>query len=985
MARDYLDAFSRGLRLRPLASEALRELRGRDSPNWELLTVDRALAVGLAVADFASGMLVGANTLMERGQRAMAAAKAAAIEIDDADYYWLADRLGRVCEQMNDSSMHRILSEHGVPDAFRRAMARTGMLELWGPQREAVDKGLLGDDEGGRNLVVSVPTGAGKTLIAELAILNALQGEESAWAVYVTPSRALVNQVSNDLRRRLKEVGITVRTVLAGAEQSFFLGDELDLLSTAKSVTVITPEKLDAYYRNARELFDSCRLVVFDEVHKLSEPNRGPLIESLVSRFLVLQAQTRLVLLSGAISNHDEIANWLGPGTSSVIVRKRPNRQVRGLAVRHSFSPRAPRMTQQGIFRRVDFTGGLLLVHEEEDLDSPLEMQIEDVFRGHLTEGRRAGGWWEIRSRSRSTRNQHAVGIAETLSRTPGTILVFTQTTTEAESTCGALHLLLGEEGELERERLAGFLAGELGESHQLVAFCREGKAYHHSRLPTAVQRALELGLEQGWIKVMFATGTLKEGLNTPATYVVIVGDSYFDESEDRLVPLAETDFENLAGRAGRPFRETEGLVILVPNNLTTARSSGSRYLLVGDEALRARSQLNRLAALLEDAPEEVVSLPAADQSLILGLRAAGIGDGESLNRFFEQTLWSVQEEDAERAGRVAAGVDQALQQTQNRIGDDRLSVASRTGLSLTSVELLYDRLESHAALFSLSPTHSEDQNQLLAVLMDAVENLEEVKQGYLRREIEWNRHIPPLQEWIRGSPYDSVKEAAISSGALAENANLGHAVKYSADLSTWLSWVFGASCLVLQSLVGELSTSVGVLPLLVKYGVPSAPAAYISMLGVSDRYSAQILAERYAETQRPASPTEISAWLSDLSERDEELEALFERGSFRLELLRRQAFGTRLGALPYLFTRFETDRSVQPGATFSVGEEAGKVLLKAGDGSAVGEVSDPDLARNFARGSLESIVAVTTSTPRNGTGTIVLIRQRLTERMTSN
>src|SRR5439155_4695357 len=122
---------------------------------------------------------------------------------------------------MATSSMHRILSEHRVPSSFRRSMAKSGVFELWSPQIAAIDKGLL-QQENAPHLLVSIPTGSGKTLVAELAILNALRGDESGWGVYVTPSRALVSQVSNDLRRRLRDSGISVRTVIAGAEQGAF-------------------------------------------------------------------------------------------------------------------------------------------------------------------------------------------------------------------------------------------------------------------------------------------------------------------------------------------------------------------------------------------------------------------------------------------------------------------------------------------------------------------------------------------------------------------------------------------------------------------------------------------------------------------------------------------------------------------------------------------------------------------------------------------
>src|SRR6266700_2351920 len=62
------------------------------------------------------------------------------------------------------------------------------------------------------NLVVSLPTGAGKTLVAEFAVLTALQRQQPSWVAYVAPSRALVNQASRDLRRRLADSKIEVRT-----------------------------------------------------------------------------------------------------------------------------------------------------------------------------------------------------------------------------------------------------------------------------------------------------------------------------------------------------------------------------------------------------------------------------------------------------------------------------------------------------------------------------------------------------------------------------------------------------------------------------------------------------------------------------------------------------------------------------------------------------------------------------------------------------
>ena len=74
------------------------------------------------------------------------------------------------------------------------------------------------------------------------------------------------------------------------------------------------------------------------------------------------------------------------------------------------------------------------------------------------------------------------------------------------------------------------------------------------------------------------------------------------DQRTGERVQIKESDFENIAGRAGRPFQETEGRVVLVPDSLVTASAtaSGKRYLLSGAEALRAISQLEGLARAID-------------------------------------------------------------------------------------------------------------------------------------------------------------------------------------------------------------------------------------------------------------------------------------------------------------------------------------------------------------------------------------------------
>ncbi len=971
LGREFHEAFSGATRLRSLASDAVNELRKRDADNFRYLEVDRATALALACSTASAGMLVGAPDLIEIGAQELRDVVDAAKESEDEQRHWLADRLHSVARSMHGSSMHRVLHDAGMPIEFRRALAREGFFELWGPQMEAIEKGLL-NRTGPQNFVVTIPTGAGKTLIAELAILSALEGAAPSWAVYVTPSRALVNQVSSDLRRRLEDAGVAVRTVLAGAEQSALLDVELELLTAGKSVTVTTPEKLDAYYRNAKELFDSCRLAIFDEVHKIDDSDRGALLESLITRFLALQPNTRLVLMSGVLSNHEDLVSWLGrDNTQSVVARRRPTRQVRGLAIGHDIEAEPERTTRTGrVLRRVNFTGGLLLVCEDEDIELPIEVQLPHLFVGYRTETLYRRGW-RLYKGGRSTRNDHAIAIAEVLARAPGTTLVFVQTTGQAESCCERLALGKSDEYRSERNQLAQFLAAELGDRHDLVEHCRQGVAFHHARLPTGVQRAIELGLERGWLKVVFATPTLREGLNTAATNVILAGNTYWD---DGLTDVKESDFENLAGRAGRPLRELEGLAVLVPDSLAIARAIevGGKYLLVDNQALRARTQLGVLADWLENCEGDMRNLPEPHQSLLLGLRAAGLNDEDGLAAFFGQSLWSVQDENEERQAAASVATAATFAQAEAVLGPDRFQLASRTGFSLSSIEALQDRLEGHAELFAARPLALTDRgDELLPPLLEATLQLPEVQKGALK-DVQWEAHLEPIRNWISAQPYQTILSSALRSRALPSGSNLGEAVKYCADVGTWLSWAFGASYMILESLVETVDPWVGTLPLLAKYGVSSPAGAYLSLLGIADRSAAEVLGRRFSESGRAVSLDEVSAWLPQV---EGELEELFPETGLRSELLRRQVFGLRRTALPYVFTRVRAEWPLMPGQLLALNRLQDDIVAIDTATRRTAVFVDGELVLNFLGGALEEAVAIVTSPPRDGAAAVAVVR----------
>jgi replicative superfamily II helicase len=135
------------------------------------------------------------------------------------------------------------------------------------------EKGLLGSSR--RAVVVSLPTSSGKTMIAQFRILQALNQfeHEQGWVAYLAPTRALVNQITRQLRSDFAPLSVVVEKVSPALEVDSV---EMDLLKEASKkqkfrVLVTTPEKLDLMLRQGWEekIGRPLTLVVVDEAHNI--------------------------------------------------------------------------------------------------------------------------------------------------------------------------------------------------------------------------------------------------------------------------------------------------------------------------------------------------------------------------------------------------------------------------------------------------------------------------------------------------------------------------------------------------------------------------------------------------------------------------------------------------------------------------------------------------------------------------------------------
>lgn len=172
-----------------------------------------------------------------------------------------------------------------------------GIRELYPPQAEAIERGLLD----GRNMLLAIPTAAGKTLMAELAMLKAaFKGERS---LYIVPLRALATE-KYDAFSEFKGLGISV-----GISTGDF--DRKDERLGKNEIIIATSEKADSLMRNGASWIRDISVLVVDEIHLINSASRGPTLEMTITKLLKLNPELQIIGLSATIANGREMAEWL--------------------------------------------------------------------------------------------------------------------------------------------------------------------------------------------------------------------------------------------------------------------------------------------------------------------------------------------------------------------------------------------------------------------------------------------------------------------------------------------------------------------------------------------------------------------------------------------------------------------------------------------------------------------------------------------------
>ena len=409
-----------------------------------------------------------------------------------------------------------------------RVVARLGFA-LDPFQEEALD--VL---DAGRSVLVSAPTGSGKTVVADYAVERALAAGTRAF--YTTPLKALSNQKFGEL------------VAVHGPGRVGLLTGDVTHRPDAE-VVVMTTEVLRNMLFAGSSQVDRLGVVVLDEVHFLQDPYRGSVWEEVI---ILTPPGVVFVCLSATVSNADELGSWLasvrGP-TAVVRAVRRPVELRQHLAVADKRSRRVellPLLAGQALHPR----------------SAAFEQQLARAAR-------RPGGLRHARFASpRRSELIEALGDAGML---PVIVFIFSRAACDAavaQCLADGVRLTSPEQRAEIRRRCEEHTEGLADDDLRVLGYgpwaagLEAGLASHHAGLIPAFREAVEDCFSANLLGVVFATETLALGINMPARSVVV--ERLTKIREHGRSGLSAGEYAQMTGRAGRRGLDERGHAVVV-------------------------------------------------------------------------------------------------------------------------------------------------------------------------------------------------------------------------------------------------------------------------------------------------------------------------------------------------------------------------------------------------------------------------------------
>ena len=362
-------------------------------------------------------------------------------------------------------------------------------------------------------LSVSAPTSAGKSRIIREYFLENARGEGPFTLAYLVPTRALIEEVSRDLRRELpSDVGV------------FTMPWDPDLKESSKTVLVVTQERLHLVLESIPSL--TVNLLFVDEAQSLASDARGILLQYAIERTIRCSPKAQVLFASPLTSNPE------------LFVENAPPDQHSDSFVSETVTVNQNLLWVETISRKPERRAVFLVSGEDKH---------------------RVG---ELVLAQRATKVSMRVAfVAYALAgNTPGNV-IYVNSQSEAEKVSKAVFEQLPPVTEVDAEikDLQDLIKTAVHKKYLLADVLNRRVAFHYGNMPLVIRAEIERLFGEGKIYYLICTSTLLEGVNLPCRTIFMR-----NPKKGASNPLSEGDFWNLAGRAGRWGKEFAGNVVCI-------------------------------------------------------------------------------------------------------------------------------------------------------------------------------------------------------------------------------------------------------------------------------------------------------------------------------------------------------------------------------------------------------------------------------------
>jgi helicase len=437
---------------------------------------------------------------------------------------------------------------------------------LYPPQELALSKGVMN----GNNILVTTPTSSGKTLIGLMGMINILSKRKKI--VYLTPLKALASEKFNEFKI-IKDLScFKNRKIEIAISTGDYDSSGTELID--KDIIILTNEKMDSILRHDSNWIFDVGLFIIDEIHLLTERERGPTLEIILTKIKLMPQRPQIIGISATISNSDEIADWLK--CEPIQSKWRPTELIEGVYN----------------YGKVTMNNGTTF-----EIDN---IGVADNSSGGI------------------------IGLAmDSITNDGGQSLVFAETRKRtvslAKKTSDIVLKSLDKSSKLSAQKIGAEILkqGDDTELNRTLSnTVTKGVGFHHAGLGLKSRQIVEDAFRKGIIKILFATPTLAAGVNLPARRVVITSIFRYDYEYGGNVPLSVLQYKQLCGRAGRPAYDKYGEAIIITDSRTNPEDLYNHFVLGEPEPIV--SQLMNETALRVHVLGVIASRPKILKSELL-------------------------------------------------------------------------------------------------------------------------------------------------------------------------------------------------------------------------------------------------------------------------------------------------------------------------------------------------------------------------------